>query len=128
MRLPTIIEDYAILAIKRAEVEFPEDDTVGVYVPDFPGIVVFGADVHECARNLYVHLEEWIRAALNQGYNLPVLDGIDLNADADSLLATYHGAPAASAGQSDFFETEEALEKAFRHFDEIAELASHGAA
>jgi predicted RNase H-like HicB family nuclease len=128
MRLPTIVENYIIAAIKRAEVEFSEDSTVGAYVPDFPGIVAFGADVHECARNVYVHLEEWVRTALRQGYSLPVLDTIDLNADADSLCATYHGSPAATTGQSDFFDTEEALEKAFRHFDEIAELASHGAA
>jgi hypothetical protein len=85
-------------------------------------------DVHECARNLYIHLEEWVRTALSQGVRLPVLDGIDLNADADRLRATYHQGTPSPATEGDFFETEEALEKAFRHFDEIAELASHGAA
>lgn len=110
MNLSTIAEDYVIAAIKHSVVELSDDGTVGAYVPELPGVVAFGADVHECARNLYVHIEEWIRTALSRGYRLPVLDGIDLSADASSILASYHRDRESAEGEGTFFPNEAALQ------------------
>lgn len=126
--LPTVVEDYVIAAIKHAVAEFSDDGTVGAYVPEFPGIVAFGSDVHECARNLYLHVEEWVRTAISQGYSLPVLDGIDLDSDTGRILTSYHQTSEPTETRGAFFENETALEKAFHYFDDIAALTSHGAA
>lgn len=126
MPSPTIVEDYVIAALKHGKLEELEDGTIGAFVPEFPGLVAFGADVHECVRNLYAHLEEWIRTVLLQGHDLPIIEGIDLNADVGHILASYHRDTATGHIYGDFFENERALEEAFRHYDEIAELTLHG--
>lgn len=128
MRLPTIVEEYIVAAIKHAVAEFSDDGTVSAYVSEFPGVVAFGADVHECARNLYAHLEEWARTAVTHGYPLPVLDGIDPTTDTSGVLASYQPSSELARVQGDFFKNEAALEEAFRHFDEIAALTVYDAA
>jgi predicted RNase H-like HicB family nuclease len=126
--LPTVVEEYIIAAIRHAVPETDEDGTVGAYVPEIPGLVAFGGDVHECARNLYMHLEEWLRRALTEGWQLPVLDGVDLASMRGAALRSYAPPGKGPRPGTSFFENEAALEEAFRHFDEVAALQAHGAA
>jgi predicted RNase H-like HicB family nuclease len=90
MSLTTIVEDYVVAALRHAVPETDEDGTFGAWIPEIPGLVAFGADVHECARNLYGLLEEWVRERLVVGDEMPVIDGIDLNSEAGQTRASYH--------------------------------------
>ncbi len=128
MPLPTVVEEYVIAALKHAVAETDEDGVVGAHVPEIPGVLAFGADVHECARNLYIRLEEWVRRALAEDWEVPVLDGVDLSANRDAILAGYRADAGSQETAARFFENETALEEAFRHVDEVAALQSHGAA
>lgn len=112
MILLTIVEDYVLAALKHAVPEELEDGTIAATVPDAPGVIAFGADRHDCARDLFGRIEDWVRVSLTYGYQLPVLDGIDLNAESSSILATY-GQSRNHTEQSAFFENEEDLFSAF---------------
>lgn len=69
--------------------------------------MAFGADSHECAAELYARLEDWIRVSLMAGHRLPVIDGIDLNSEADRILPTYQGSAASSTGNHFYFDEQE---------------------
>ena len=73
MRLTTVVEDYVNAAIGNAEVAELESGTVGATVPGCPGIVASGADVHQCAEDLYHRLETWVLVSLARGNDLPVI-------------------------------------------------------
>jgi predicted RNase H-like HicB family nuclease len=119
MQLLSIVEDYVMAAMRRAELEPMENGVVGATVPDCFGVVAVGADIHECSANLYARLEDWVRVSLERGYQLPVIDGIDLNTDAARVLATYHGGrQRPSAGE--FLCDESELQAAFEQWDEEA--------
>ncbi|MGI8553089.1 MAG: type II toxin-antitoxin system HicB family antitoxin [Dehalococcoidia bacterium] len=116
MQLLTIVEDYVLAALRRAIIEQLEDGTVGASIPECPGVLAFGADVHKCARELYARLEDWVRVSLERGNELPVIDGINLNTEASQILASYHpGAPIPRTGT--FYANEEELEAAFAEMD-----------
>src|SRR5437660_711403 len=74
MPILTIVEDYVMAAMRHAELEDLELGGVGAYVPECPGVLAFGDDVHECAAGLYSRLEEWVRLCLRRGQTLPVID------------------------------------------------------
>lgn len=116
MPLLTVVEDYVIAAIRHAEFEQFANGMVGATVPGCPGIVAAGADIHECARDLYARLEEWIRVSLATGQDLPVIDGIDLNSESSKLLAGYHGG-AASPAHGEFYADESEFEAALDRWD-----------
>ena len=118
MSLTTIVEDYVVAALRHAVPETDEDGTVGAWIPEIPGLVAFGADVHECARNLYGLLEEWVRERLVVGDEMPVIDGIDLNSGAGQTLASYHHDSVTSdPARAGVFADDAALEEAFRRHD-----------
>lgn len=109
----TIVEQYAYAALKRAIFEQLQDGTISGYVPECRGVFAFGADVHACAVDLFARLEDWVRVTLAHGNCLPAIDGIDLNQDANRILATYHSNPEPESAPGEFFEDEEQLEAAF---------------
>jgi predicted RNase H-like HicB family nuclease len=111
MPLITIVEDYIFSAMRRAILEELDDGTIGATIPECPGVLGFGADVHSCAANLYVQLQDWVRVSLELGNALPVIDGIDLNSDTGRLLATYHRDGEQAKGVS-YYESDEAFEAA----------------
>jgi predicted RNase H-like HicB family nuclease len=113
MPLLTIVEDYLIAALKRATVETMEDGALVAYLPDIPGILAFGADQHECARELWLLLEEWVQTSLTTGYTLPIFDGIDLNADPAQILSSYHRQVQVESEPGDFFANEQELNAGF---------------
>lgn len=116
----TIVEEYLLAALKRAVAEEQENGVIGGYVPEIPGVVAFGDDSHECVRNLYVRLEDWLRLALAQRCYLPVLDGIDLNTEESRLLVSHHRQGRVLEQPGLVYEDENALDAAFAEHGEIA--------
>jgi predicted RNase H-like HicB family nuclease len=119
MPLMTIVEDFIIAAMKRARVEEFENGVLGASIPECPGVVAFGADQHECARNLYAQLDEWVAVSLTAQTPLPVLDGIDLNRQSDALVATYHSSRGA-AGR--YFDDADAFKDALADHSSVAQV------
>lgn len=113
MPLITVVEAYIFAALKRALAETLDDGTVVATIPELPGVIVYGADTHECVRSLYGLVEDTVRAWLSNGYRVPVLDDIDLNSDKSRILASYHQGPRAAPPEGEFYENEAALERAF---------------
>lgn len=113
MPVITIVEDYIFTALRHAVRQDLEDDTVVGTIPQFPGLIAYGSDVHECGRELYRLLEGTIRVWLARNYTIPVIEGIDLNAQKSHILATYHRPMTEDGEPGEFYEDEEALERAF---------------
>jgi predicted RNase H-like HicB family nuclease len=118
--------DYVIAALRHAVPELDEDGTVGAWIPEIPGLVAFGADVRECARNLYGQLEAWVRTCLAVWHEMPVIDGIDLNTEAGQALASYHDSGQSGPTREDVFADDAALEQAFRIHDTLGRAEDHG--
>jgi hypothetical protein len=110
--LLTIVEYYATAAMRRALFEQLDDGTIGATVPECPGVIAFGADRHACAVELYARLIDWAKAMLAGGHVVPILDGIDLNAEASQILATYHDGQATPV-TGEFYANEAEMERAF---------------
>jgi predicted RNase H-like HicB family nuclease len=119
MPLITIVEHYIFSAMKNAVLEELEDGTLGVSLPECPGVVAFGSDVHGCGVNLYAQLQDWVKVSLELGNPLPVIDGIDLNSDTGKLLATYHH-HGGRTEPSEFYESDEAFEAALEERSQVA--------
>lgn len=115
MSTTTIVEDYIFAAMREALLEALEDGTIGATVPVCPGLVALGADVHECYKDLYVLLEEWVGTRLEQGDWLPIIDGIDLNTETDRVLASYRPALTGES-EGEFFATTEEFEAALDRY------------
>ena len=114
MNLTTIVEEYVAAAMRSAEAEKLDSGTIIAIVSGFGGLVATGADSHSCAANLYGRLQEWIMVSLARGFELPVLDGTDLNSNREALLATYDPNSVASARRDppNFYASEEEFEAA----------------
>jgi hypothetical protein len=94
MPTKTVVEDYLLAAMKRAEGARAPNGTLILTVPDFPGTVASGAEPLEGLEDLYRRLEKWVLLSLERGYPLPPMPTqggvIDLNTEANRVLATYH--------------------------------------
>ncbi len=123
MPLATIVESYVVAALDRAEIHQLESGSVLLTIPEFPGIVASGADVHAAYRELYRLLEEWVLRSLARSYRLPALStasgAADINTEASRMLATYHESrvTAALGSSRTIYETEDELEAAFDELD-----------
>lgn len=113
MRKPVGTEEYVLAAAKHAVYEQVEPATVAGSISEFPGLLAFGDNKEECERDLHARLEDWVKLSLANGYELPVLDGIDLNSKRS------YGARAVRQGSSlgDFYANPEELETAFAKAD-----------
>ena len=121
MKLGTVVENYVAAAIELAEVTRLESGTFAATVPGCPGIVACGEDVHLCAEELYRRLQQWALVSLTRGNRLPMIGGIDLNADRDRILATYGKNRVAEARRSEtIYRNEAELEAAFAEIDRLA--------
>lgn len=110
--MPTmsIVEDYIIRAIRRAEFERLEDGSVVAHLSGFPGLVALGPDAKSCLDDLWDRLDDWIRVSIDEVLPLPVLDGVDLNSEASRKLADYHNYRA-ELPRGRLFETDEEFMK-----------------
>jgi hypothetical protein len=117
MRLMPIAEEHVAAALRHAEIEQYDNGMLAVTVPG-TGTIVTAADQHTCAAELYRRLQVWVQRSLERGWSLPVFDGIDLNVDAERVLATFQpmSLPETTAGR-EIYEDEEQLETAFRELE-----------
>jgi predicted RNase H-like HicB family nuclease len=76
-----ILSDYVEQAMARAVYDKLEDDTFAGRIPSCAGVVAFGATLRECEDQLRSTLEDWILLGLKLKHPLPVVAGIDLNAE-----------------------------------------------
>jgi len=113
MPVITIVEAYIFAALGHAPAEALEDGTLVATVPELPGVIAYGVDTHECARELYCLIEDTVRTWLANGYLVPVIDEIDLNSDRSQILASYHPRPEIPQRSGEFYEDEVELDRAF---------------
>ena len=113
MRLLSIVDDYVLAAIGRAQAQALEGDILEAWVPECPGVLASGANSHECIADLFVRLEAWVRVAAGSGEPLPVLDGIDLNTPDTRRLVEYHDF-AAAGSVAEIYANPTELDAAFR--------------
>ena len=76
-----ILSDYIEHAMEQAEYDKLEDGTYGGSIPPCPGVLAFGSTLRECETELRSTLEDWILVGLKLGHTLPVVGGVDLNAE-----------------------------------------------
>jgi predicted RNase H-like HicB family nuclease len=113
MPLMTIVEAYIVVALRHALAEELEDSTYVATIPELPGLIAYGADVHECACELYRLVGEVVKTWLVSGYHVPVIDGVDLNSEKAQILASYHLHHATTRVDDSLYGDEDALEAAF---------------
>lgn len=76
-----ILSEYVEQAMTSASYDKLEDGTFSGRIEECPGVVAFGKSLRECEQELRSSLEEWILLGLKMGHKLPVIAGIDLNAE-----------------------------------------------
>lgn len=76
------LDEYVAHAMGGATYAELEDGTYTGRVPSCPGVVAFGADRETVEHELQATLEDWSLLGLKLGHHLPIIDGIDLNAEA----------------------------------------------
>lgn len=81
MHAGRVLSDYIEQAMEQAEFDKLEDGTYGGSIPSCPGVLAFGSTLRECETELRSTLEDWILVGLKLGHELPVVSGIDLNAE-----------------------------------------------
>jgi hypothetical protein len=113
MPVVTIVQAYIFAALEHAVGEMLEDDTLVATIPELPGVIAYGTDVHECSRELYRLVEDTVRTWLTSGCAVPVIDDIDLNSKKGQILASYHPRLEKPRLQGESYEDEDELEAAF---------------
>ena len=74
-----MLTEYIKKSMKHAVYENLEDGTYWGEIPVFPGTNACKPTLLECQEELRSVLEDWILLSLQDGDELPVIDGIDLN-------------------------------------------------
>ncbi|MCD6282465.1 type II toxin-antitoxin system HicB family antitoxin [bacterium] len=76
-----ILSEYVEEAMASASYDKLEDGTFSGRIAQCPGVVAFEKSLRQCEEELRSTLEEWILLGLQMGHKLPVIAGIDLNAE-----------------------------------------------
>ena len=74
-----MITDYIEKAMEKAVYEKLEDGTYWGEIPICPGTNACKPTLAECQKELREVLEEWILISLQDGDELPIIEGINLN-------------------------------------------------
>ncbi|MFH0765663.1 MAG: type II toxin-antitoxin system HicB family antitoxin [Calditrichota bacterium] len=77
------ISCYIDRAMSRADFKILDDGSYAGEIDLCPGVYAFGKSLRECAEQLRSVLEGWILLGLRMNHPLPVIDGIDLNEQAE---------------------------------------------
>jgi predicted RNase H-like HicB family nuclease len=77
-----ILTDYVEQAMASATYDKLEDGTFAGRIPQCKGVIAFAPTLRECEIELRSTLEDWILVGLKLKHPLPVIDGIDLNKEA----------------------------------------------
>ena len=75
-----MLTEYLLHAMRQAHYELMENGRFFGSIPPCAGAWGEGATLEECREELAEALEAWIVTGLRRGDRLPVIDGIDLNA------------------------------------------------
>jgi len=76
-----VLSEYMEAAMAAAFYDKLEDGTFSGRIHECAGVVALGKSLRECEEELRSTLEEWILLGLKMGHELPVIAGIDLNAE-----------------------------------------------
>jgi hypothetical protein len=107
----SIVDDYIIKAIQRAQFDPVDDGGCTAWVPEFPGLIALGPDGQACLLDLWRRVEDWIQTSVEERLQLPVLDGLDLNIEKNRRLVIHHK-PTKPHERGRFFESDEEFLKA----------------
>jgi predicted RNase H-like HicB family nuclease len=77
--------DYMTAALRDHQLELMENGQCFGYIPSCPGVWADADTKQECLIGLVQALHHWVRVGLENGHELPVLDGISL-ADGDLVF------------------------------------------
>ena len=78
-----MIRDYIDSALKCAVYDKLDDNSFSGEIPKCPGTIAFGDTLEERRQELEAALQDWLLSALRHSDDLPIIDGIDLNAPAE---------------------------------------------
>lgn len=84
MQVNYILSDYINNALEYAEFEKLDDGTYCGKIPVCTGVITFGQTLAENNRLLRSTLEDWVLLGLKLGHELPTINGINLNVEAES--------------------------------------------
>lgn len=76
-----ILSDYVTHAMAEAVYDKLEDGSFAGRIPSCKGVIAFAATLRECEEELRSTFEDWILVGLKLGHPLPVIAGVDLNAE-----------------------------------------------
>lgn len=75
-----MLSEYIAAAMRHALVERLADGSYFGRITGFDGVWASAAAAEECRTELREVLEDWLVVGLRLGHELPVVDGLDLNA------------------------------------------------
>ena len=87
MEVRFVLSDYVEQAMRHASYDKLEDGTYSGVIPQCPGVIAFSETLRGCEDELQSVLEDWILIGLKLAHRLPVIDGIDLNAESTVAAA-----------------------------------------
>jgi predicted RNase H-like HicB family nuclease len=81
-----MLTEYIRAAMHRARYEIlPDDGTFYGELPGFQGVYANAATLEDCREQLQKVLEGWIILGLRLGHSLPVVDGIELTVEQETM-------------------------------------------
>lgn len=80
-----MLTSYIHAAMRRAIYEILEDKTFYGEIPGFQGVWANAATLEDCRTELQEALEGWIVLGLQLGHQLPLVDGIRLSVELESV-------------------------------------------
>lgn len=81
-----MLTEYIRAAMRQAKYEIlPDDGTFYGEIPGFQGVYSNAATLEDCREQLQEVLEGWIVLGLRLGHSLPVVDGIELTIEPETV-------------------------------------------
>lgn len=75
-----MIREYISAAMAKAKYKiFKEDGTFYGEIPGFQGVWANNDTLEECRVELEEVLEDWLLFSISRNFDVPVVDGIDIN-------------------------------------------------
>ncbi len=74
-----MLSEYIAAALADAKYKVLSDDEYYGEVPACRGVYASEPTLEACRESLRIALEDWLLFSLQNGFKVPVIDGIDLN-------------------------------------------------
>ncbi len=75
-----MLSDYIQAGMKKAHYEIFDDGMVSGEIEGVLGVWAYEPSLEACREELRSAFEDWILSSLHMGAELPLIDGVDLNA------------------------------------------------